>query len=896
MPHASTDWKQRIRAALSRTRRTPDDDVIEELAGHAQAMYQAARADGDSHEDAARRVDLQIAVWAGDAATLQRPRGRTPSLEPPPSLTGSRLAGLGGDCRYALRVMRRRAALSTIVVATIALGVAATTTLFSVAYSVLFRPLPWAGADRLVVVKETRGGRAPRFNDVSNAVYHAWREGAETIDGLAAWTPRTVTMSGHGDAERLAVAAVTPGLFPLLGMRPLAGTLLEPRDGTGHRGAVVVIAESLWRQRFGADPRAVGRTVRIDGVPHTVVGVLPDRQAFPDRLTRAWIPLEVPAAAPTSMSMYKAVARLRPGATAAQAAGEATARAAAAPQPIEMLTMALYGGTGAVDVSLVPLREAQGASFRPALLVFLAAVGLLFATAMANVASLLLARATTRGREIAIRAALGAGAPRVVRQLLVESLLLSVVAGAAGLVLTGLLHLALPSVLSPDFVVAHDVRLHLPVLAFGIALSLVTGVVIGLLPAVRVRRSNMVEALAHDGLALAGAARGSWTARTRLLIMAGQVAIACVLLVAASLLGRSFMALGSADRGYDPAHLLTAWVPMPSPAFSPQARAEFAGGLVERLRRVPGVQAVAYADAPPTGAGSSGAFTMDGRTVHAEQIAVTPSYFAAMGMRLVDGRPFTDEDAVSARPVLVVNRTFARQYLEGGGAGVSVRAGLFPGAPPAEVIGIVEDVRHRPEAEARPQVFLVQNEQPGTLDWSGVTILARTLGDPAALAPTLRAAAREQNGAVALGSVMTMEERVRTGLEGQRVSALLISGFASLALLIAAVGLFGVLSYTVAQRSRELAVRTALGARPGDLMRLVLRQGLGTAALGVAAGLPAAFALTRVMGATLYGVGADDPLTYVAVPLVLLTVALAACAAPAVRASRVDPLRVLKAE
>ena len=893
------NWTHRLRTAIARAGSPPDDDVIEELAQHAEALYKAARADGDAHEQALQRVDLQIAVWAGDAVLLKRRGARAPALVAPstPATTAGRWGvGLLHDLRYAARLARRRAAFTLLVVATMAIGIGTATTLFSVAYGVLFAPLPWQDAERLVIVKETRGGREPRFNQLSNASYLAWREAPETIEGLAAWSNRTVTMSGHGEAERVNIAAASAELFPVLGARALIGRLLDAGDERRRQGDVIVLSEGLWRQRFGGDPASLGRAVQIDGVSHTIVGVLPDRQAYPDRLTRAWIPQAVPPAAPTSMSMLNGLAKLRPGTSPQRAAAEGTARARTVPPPLEMLMVALFGGTGEVEIAVVPVRDARS-GMRPALLTFLAAVSLLFITATANVVSLLLTQATTRTREMALRAALGAGSMRVVRQLLVESVFLAALGGATGLALSALLHGLLPSILPAEFARLYAFGPNLPVLAFALVLSGVAGIAVGLLPAARARRVNLVESLSQGGLGAAGVPRGSHTARVRWLIMAGQVAIACVLLVGATLLVRSVRALMEADRGYTPARLVTAWIPLPTPAFEPVRRAEFVGGVLERLQGVRGIEAVAFTDAAPLGTGIASAFTLDGRTVQAELRTVSAGYFRAMGMPVRDGRAFTDQEAPAGARVLVVSRAFARQYIQGPAAGRRVRAGLFPGDAHAEIVGVVDDVQQDPQGTARqPQVYLLERAQPRSLKWSGVTILVRTAGDPVALIPTLRSVVREQNAAAAIDSIMTMEERLQVRLQGPRLAAVLLSGFAGFALLVAAVGLFGVLSYTVAQRSRELAVRSALGARPVDILALVLRQGLSIAAAGAALGLPVAFALARATGSNLYGVAPGDPAVYVSVAVTLTAVALCACALPAWRAARVDPLRSLKAE
>jgi putative ABC transport system permease protein len=890
------EFNGRIRAALRQAGPMPDDDVVEELAQHARALYDRARADGEAQAEARRRVDVQIALWAADATLLKRRPHRPAALEAPPPADASWTNGLLNDARFGLRLVRRRAGFTFLAVTTMALGIGVATTLFSVAHGELRRPLPWPDSDRLVVVKETRGGRAPHFGDVSNATYLAWRDGAATLDSLAAWSPRTVSLSGDGQAERISIAAVTGDMFRLLGARPLLGVLLEPADDAAARGPVVLLSEGLWRRRFGADPQVTGRAVEIDGVSHAIVGVLPDRQAYPDLTARAWVPLAIPPAGPASLTMLKAVAKLRPGVSIAQAASEGTARARTAPEPIEMLMSAMYGGTGEVSVSVTGFREARSAQVRPLLLVFMAAVGLMLVTAVANVAGLLLARGTTRVRELAIRAALGAGRPRLARQILVETAWLGLLGGAAGLILASGLHRLLPALLTPEYVQSRDVAVNVPVVAFAVLVAAVVGAAVGILPALRAGRLNLVESLADDGAAAVGTAGGSWAALARTTIITVQVAIACILLVGASLLVRSVAALSGADRGYDPSHVLSIWVPMPAPAFTPARRAEFAAGMVERLRAIPGVTAVAFTSASPLGSGGRAAFSLDGRTAEAETHVVTADYFEALGVRIHEGRPFTAQDAASQRRLLIVNRTFARRYLDGGGVGRQIQAGLFADSKsPVEVIAIVEDVRHRPErGDAEPQVYQLHAEEAGTLLWSGMTILARTDGDPAVLAGTVRALAREQDAAVALDSVMTMEERLRASMEGPRTIASLIGGFAGFALLIAAVGLFGTLSYSVAQRSRELAVRSALGARPAQLVGLVLRQGLGVVAAGVALGLGLASVLVQLIAAMLYGVTTRDPVTYVGVPVVLVGVALLATLVPALRAARIDPLRLLR--
>ena len=475
--------------------------------------------------------------------SLERRSQRVDAVVPPVAVAPSRFAGLAQDVRYAARLVRRQPRHALITILTMAIGIGATTVLFSVTYGVLMRPLPWPHADRIVVLKETRGGIAPRFGAFTNAAYLAWRPEPATIENLAAWSQRVVTITGTGDPERIRITAASATLFAALGVRPLIGSLFEEKD---EASPVVVLSETLWRQRFGGDPAVLGRPIQLDGESYTAIGVLPEAQAYPDRQTRAIVPYAVRPTAGNFLAVFNAVAALRPGVTAAQAASEGTARGRSAADT-GLTTMAIFGSNGPVGITAQPLRDALTADVRQPLLVLLAAVGLLLATATANVASLQLARTTTRSREMAIRAALGAGGARVTRQLLVESLLLGLSGGGAGLALTWILHRSLPSLLPVDFPRVDDLGVDAMVVVFALSVSVGTGILFGLLPALRARRLDIVEALAENGTAPVGAAARTRTARARLAIMTGQVAVACVLLVGASLLGTKLR--GAAQRG-----------------------------------------------------------------------------------------------------------------------------------------------------------------------------------------------------------------------------------------------------------------------------------------------------------------------------------------------------------
>ena len=898
------DWTSRIRNAFTGAAHHPDEGVVEELAQHAKAVYEAARADGCSHDEGDRRVADLLEQWRVEAAALRHRSRRLPVVAPPPVAPPSRFAGLAGDLRYAARLLRRQPRHALLTVLTMALGIGATTILFSVTYGVLVKPLPWANADRVVVLKETRGGSAPRFGDFTNAAYLAWRDESATLENIAAWSQRVVTLTDAGEPERIRITAATATLFPVLGARPLIGSFFEQKDETLP---VIVLSEGLWRQRFGADPAVLGSPVHLDGESYTIVGILPDSAAYPNRQARAIVPFRVPPASLNHLSLFSAIALLRPRVTPAQAVAEGTARGRLAPDT-GMTTMAIFGSNGPVAIAAHPLREALTADVRRPLIVLLIAVGLLLATATANVASLQLARTTVRAREMAIRAALGAGGARVTRQLLVESLLLGVIGGATGVGFTLLLHGVLPAVLPADFPRADDVGVDAAVLAFGLAVSLATSVVFGLLPVWHVRRLNLVETLAEDGTAPVGSGVRTRTARARLLIISAQVAIACVLLVGASLLGRSFMSLLTADRGFDPTSVLSARLAMPAAVYrTEEHRFAAIARILDRLSAMPGVADVAFtSELPLTPGGSTSAFNLKSHVadggivrVQASPRIVSPRYFPALRIGTIAGRGFSDLDTEASDPVVVVNQTFARQYLGNAPLGSRLPTGAYApaGGPPREwtVIGVVEDVRYVTSTDSsQPELYYCYRQMGGRLPVQTVTLLARTSGDPGSSGAALRAAVREADQRLVADVVMPLEQRLLTSLARPRLYAVLLGGFAGAAVVIAAVGLFAALSFSVAQRARELAIRAALGASRREIVRLVLRQGLSVTAGGIAAGMLASMWLTRVLSTQLYGVTPHDRLTFALVPLVLLAVGALACLLPARRAANLDLLRTLR--
>jgi putative ABC transport system permease protein len=824
--------------------------------------------------------------------------------------------GLVQDLRYGVRLLRRERGAAAVAILTMALGIGATTLLFGVVDGVLLKPLPWPGADRLLRVTETRQGRVGRVaGTISNGTFLAWRDSPTTIEDIGGWLTETATLTEAGEPVRVPIIPTTPGLFPMLKVRPLLGRLF--REGEGKRGEtdVAILSYSLWQERLGGGADVLGRVVRLDNRPYTVVGVMPREFAFPDRETRAWTAWSVPPVAGEGGAqvgvIFRAMARLREGATPAQAAAEATARARSAPD-MSMVARALFGAAGPIDVSAVWERQAITADVRPAILVLFAAVALLLATATANVAGIQLARATTRRREIAVRAAIGAGERRIARQLLVENAMVGLSGGAAGVALAATVQKLLPSLLPAGFPRLDAVTIDGRVLAFALAVSVAASVVCGLLPAWTARRINLAGALSEDGIAPLGGTVRSPTGRVRGLIMTGQVAIACVLLVGAALLARSFVSLIRADRGFDPSNVLTARVPLP-PGYPPERWSQLLDSIAERMRGVPGVTHAAYGSALPfLSFGGFTAFNLRSPNnpdvelnVQAAQRVVSPDYFGAMRLRLVAGRTLTDADTTTTPPAIVVNRTFARQYLGDRPIGFHIprrgpRAGGIRFADPNadwEVVGVVDDMRQEADAPLQPEIFASTRQiTAGTTNLGFDPILVvRTTTDPVAHVAALRSILRDAAPALALDSVMTMEDRVMTSLAKPRLYAVVLVGFAAFAVLIAGVGLFGVLSFSVAQRTREIGVRSALGARAADIVRLVLGQALWIVGVGVAIGLLAALAAVRLLSAFLYGVRPYDGLTFVAVPLVVVVAAAISCVVPARRAAKVDPLTALRA-
>jgi len=806
------------------------------------------------------------------------------------------------DLRYGLRALAKRPGFTTVAVVTLALGIGANTAIFSVVNAVLLRPLPYREADRLVVA--LHGGNNP----VSPIDFAEWRGQNTVFEQMAAaefWSPN---LTGRDQPEQLWAVRATDNLFAMLGVEPALGRAFQTGDDQPGAAPVVVLSQRLWQRRFGGDPGVVGQTLVLDGRAHTVVGVMPRGFEFPlfwATKAEMWAPLPLGERAGSRAQSLRVFASLKPGVTRerAQVEMDAIARRLALEHPET---------NAKLDAVVTPLHQKVVGNVRPTLLVLLGAVGFVLLIGCANVANLLLARANARHREMALRLALGATRGRLVRQLLTESLLLAALGAVAGLLLAfwvvGLFVSGVPEDALPR---QQAVGIDSAALAFTALLSLVTAAFFGLAPALQASRADVNEALKEGGRqASGGGARGR---RLRRLLIVAEVALAMVLLAGAGLMLKSFVGLRALEPGFDQTNLLTMTVSVAGTRHAPAPlRAAFFDEAVERVRALPGVESASAVNHLPLAGDIWGfSFNIEGHAAPAPGERPTaayrvarPDYFRTMRIPILEGRSFDERDNEQAPGVLVINETMARRYWPGEDA-LGKRIKLGPAdaeAPWLTVVGVVNDVKQQEWAEgAGAEMYLPHAQSPNYLQnpsprYSYLTLVVRTSSDPERLAAAVRGAvwAIEPNAPVS--SVATMDEVIAGQTWQARLSVLLLGGFALAALLLAAVGIYGVLAYSVAQRTHEIGVRMALGARPRDILRMVVGQGMAMALAGIAAGLAGAFALTRLMSRVLFGVSAFDPPTFAAVALLLALVALLACYLPARRATKVDPMVALRYE
>lgn len=806
------------------------------------------------------------------------------------------------DVSHALRLFRRTPGFTAISVLTIALAIGGCTAVFSVVNGVLLSPLPYPEPGRIVSVAEEHPGSPSTLGGLllSNHTYHAWAPGAKTIVELGAYSPRRYTVSGEGLAEsdRVAGTAVSPSLLRVLGVAPRTGRPFEEADAAPGAAPVVLLSHEFWTSRLGADPAAVGRILRVDGVSREVVGIMPPGFAFPDKAL-IYTPYDVAVPTPNGVGLFAALARMAPGVTPEQVHAEATAAAQSVTRPYVMEVV--FGKGGAVEVPVQRLSERVTRTVRPALIVLAVGIGLVLVIACANVANLFLSRGVSRAREMAVRAALGAGRGRLLRQLLVESLLLSIAGGALGIFLGWMLTRAIPALAPGDFPRLTSIEMNGEVLLVSALLSLAAGTLSGLLPALRGSRTALSSAMREGDVRTATASgRGS-----RPVLLALEAALAVILLVGAALLGRSFANLLDVDAGYDPAGVLTANLVPVGQDDEPRMTA-VANAVLERVRAMPGVEAAGAGNmAPFAGSTAISGFTLpgettaDGQPVQARALShwVTPGYFQALGMRLVDGRFPVAADTTSATRTVLVNESFAKSYFSDGRDIVGRRyMGMMGGDDtPFEIIGVLADALPAAlDGKPEPSIYVTQG---GEFLFARASLVVRTSGDPSALGPAIRSVVREvEPSAVALDQVATLSSQVAESVGQPRFAASVLGAFAMLALALAAIGLYGVLSYNVSARRREMGVRAALGAGRRDLLGLVMWQGLAVTAIGLAIGLAASAFLTRLMETLLFGVQPLDLVSFLAAPAVLFAVACLACFVPAMRAARVDPAIALRSE
>lgn len=879
--------RRRFLQLPSRTAARIQADVDEELRFELDMRAAELVAQGVSEPEARRRAVAEF----GD---LERTR-RVCADEDRQAQRGERrarwLAELGQDARLAARGLRRTPGFTLVVLLTLALGIGANTAVFSVVRTVLLDRLPYHEPDRLVRLY----GATPDRPDARGMLTPADIADLERTPALRAVAPfgnaSGYTFVGEGGAEVWQGMSVGSGFFPLLGAPALLGRAIDARDTEPGAPPVVMLSHALWQRAFGGDPGVVGRDVPLGGRTYTIVGVMGPRFASPTFTAELWTPLDLrvalrdPAAA-RRLRVFRAVGRVADGATPARLRAELAlvARQVRDPQPEP------------ASVHAVPLRDAMVGDVRPVLLVVMGAAALVLLIACGNVAGLFLSRTIGRRRELAVRAALGAGRGRLVRQLLTESTLLALLGGALGVVLAYVGRDALVRVAAQLLPSLGEVPVDARVLAFAVALSVGCGLAFGLVPALAGTSLRLAGPLAESGR---GAAGGRLHASTGRVLVAAQITLAVVLLVCAGLLGRTLVAIERMGVGYDTTpRLLTMHVALAGDRYAEAgARQALWDELARRLRALPGVRSVGMAAITPWNGVNPQPFAVDGRPAtagpqDAHATIVSEDYFAALGVPLLGGRAFTERDREGATPVALVSERLARERWPGTSPiGQRVRIGGEQ-APWREVVGVVADVRPYPTAELQATAYAPLRQTPP----GSAALVVRSAVDAMALVTAIRATLRELDPALPLVGVRTTEDVLHEGLAAHRLPMVFSAIFALLALLMAALGVYGVLAYAVAARTREFGIRSALGARRGSVLALVLRQGLATASVGVAAGLLAAAAGARVLASLLVGVSAHDPLTFVLVPALLLGVALLACLLPALRATRVAPLEALRGE
>jgi putative ABC transport system permease protein len=897
------DWKAEIRRRLSGLQADPGriDHIVEELAQHLDDRYAELLECGTPDAEARRAVLDELAPHHVLGRALHRveqpPAPSPPVLGKPPK--DGWLNGLANDVRDGFRTLRTSPGLTLVALLTLSIGIGANTAIFSVVNAAILRPLPFSHPDRLVAF----WGSAPAMGlpvvAYPDALIVYVRQRVRTLEPIAGYHGGGFTLTGTGEAERLEGARVTADFFRLLGRPPVYGRAFLPEEETPGRGTVAILSDGLWKRRFGGISDVVGKTVTLDERLFTVIGIMPPGFDFPNR-AELWVPLTIDQ---QSLNCWctSMIGRLAPGLTPDHAALEMARlnddfwleregkprKDPASDEPPKSVIVAKF------------LSQSLVGDMRTPLLVLLGAVGMVLLIACANIANLLLARASARGREIAVRCCLGASPWRIVRQLLVESLLLALTGAAIGLALAWWSARALGRLAAEQLKYVREAPLDPTVLAFTIAVTLVTVVLFGVAPALRGARVDLQDAVKDGRRATRSASSRGLTDA----FVVAQFALGIVLLIGAGLLLRSFGNLLAVDPGFRPENVLVGRVSLPwleGQAEKNQHRARlFHAQLAERVRHLPGVRSVGLSSSAPfSGSNNQQIFVIEGREPSKNQPqlvasvrSVTPGYFTAVGTPLRRGRVFKETDMEKAPLVVVVDETLARRFWPDDGEALGRQLRLGDDGPWRTIVGVVASVKHGDLTAASDRYVYVPHSQEPSVE---MDLIVRTSTDPTASTATIRREIRAMDGSVPFYEVQTLEDAVGRSLATRRLTNNLLLAFAVAALMLAAVGIYGVMALGVTQRTNEFGIRLALGATPGNLLGLVLRQGMRLVVVGVAIGLAGAMGLTRYLGALLFQVQPVDPFIFGVVTIVLVAVALGACYLPARRATATNPLEALR--
>ncbi|HEX3187371.1 MAG TPA: ABC transporter permease [Pyrinomonadaceae bacterium] len=805
---------------------------------------------------------------------------------------------LFADIRFGARMLLKNPTMTIIALLALTLGIGANTAIFSVVNAVLLRSFPYSDADRIVLVWEKKQGGRTDQNVINLGNFTDWKEQNQVFTDMAVFFDRSFNLTGDGEPEEVPVQFATTNLFSVLGTNPLLGRTFQASDeGGAGPPALAVISYGLWQRRFGGDGSIVGRQINLNNQPTTVIGVMPanfgwhiQKGTQVSKPADIWVPFPITNDVRGRRGRFaSSVARLKPGVTIQQAQTEMDTIAARLAQQYTFNTN--WG------VNVVPLRTQFTGEIRKPLLILLGAVGFVLLIACANVANLLLARASARRREIAVRAGLGASRWRITRQLLTESVMLSVIGGTLGVLVAWWGTKALVALSPPALIDLQRVSVNLPVLGFTLGLAVITGLIFGLAPALEATRFDL-----HDSLKEGGKNVGGGGHRLRNVFVITQVALALVLLVGAGLLVRSLNRLQAVDPGFNARNLLTVRVTLPASRYEEEPkRIDFFQQAIAHMKAIPGVEAAGAINTPPfTGLYSGTTVEVDGEKLPPGQelktgVCVTDAnYFQTMQIPLKQGRFYTEQEATQMRHVVLVNEAFVRKNLGGENPiGHKLTIYMKDENVPSEIIGVVGDHKHLGlDTAVEPVSYWPHPE----LVYPGMTIVLRTKGDATAVAPSAREVIRGLDPQQPIGEISTMESLLSVSVARSRFSASLLAVFSIVALVMAAVGIYGVMSYSVLQRTHEIGLRMALGAQRVDVLKLVVTKGVVLALVGVAVGLVASFAVTRLLSTLLFEVTTTDALTFVAVSVGLFVVTLLACYVPARRATRVDPLKALRYE